>query len=408
MNFFRRLLGRTTFFQDLDPLTQWRTIYALSCAELLRQNIDKGYLERLESSLKRKLSVQRQCLIGVEVALTVTHAGNVTFNDNDIDRTGCNETEFRHSIADLILSLANDERTKVEPSSYSANPDEAYLQLGVAVAEIIDASDDALLQKITNSRELNSLLGGFFQSFFPAIIASIRKRDLKQYVPIFSEKIENLDQRSLTIIKGWMQTIKGNSSLINSPDRREQESISGRREGSVSSSDALEGYDEFFQVLSSGDQLTDILVKTFWLIDLEQPEPMRAQWRINCIVFTMMVFVAARMTKYPNYRDSDGYRALYALLMAHLMDLQRNVLKDIGPDVPFDEARVTLMLKKSMQEAYDGVKYFLEKRKRDSFPEGKLIVWLLVNIGVDSPPSTEGIGRLRTFSQSLFSRFCRC
>ena len=188
----------------MDALMQNRVALSITLAGFAQRAGENELLPKLLPVLGTSISPELKKKITTELAFGVVAC--VRMPDRLIlsDVWGLEGEALRQMVAMLVFSENADSRQVLENARYSSNPDEARVQVLLAIVRLVGSKDDTLIARI-NTEAFGKEWNGFATEFVDGSITGLKRAPRSAVIESMAGKLGLLSPRGQALIEEFLK-----------------------------------------------------------------------------------------------------------------------------------------------------------------------------------------------------------
>jgi hypothetical protein len=175
-------------------------LIAVSGSGFLCRAVEDNLLPAFEAIIGRSLDAGVRRTVVNEFAIAVLASCAVQLDVASQCYLSRDPELLREIMVMLVLAEHSDERTVLEQTRYSRNPDAAKIQANVSVLRILESSNNSLIEKLRGT-EFATPWNEMAESFIPGLVIGVQRTPYAVFAERGMDSIRRLKPRSQSIVR---------------------------------------------------------------------------------------------------------------------------------------------------------------------------------------------------------------
>lgn len=204
MSLFKKLFfPLKSQFKKMDTLMQNRVALSITLAGFAQRAAENELLPKILSVVGKSISSEVKKKITTELAVGVIACVRIPDKTRLNDVWGLEGEALRQMVAMLVFSESSDSRQVLENARYSSNPDEARVQVLLAIVRLVGSKDDTLITRI-NTQAFGKEWNGFATEFIDGTITGFKRSPRPAMIESVAGKLAALSPRGQALIEEFI------------------------------------------------------------------------------------------------------------------------------------------------------------------------------------------------------------
>lgn len=190
-------------FKKLDALMQNRVALSVTLAGFAQRAAENQLFPKILSVIGTSISSETKTKITTELAIGIIACVRIPDKTRLSDVWGLEAEALRQMVAMLVFSESADSRQVLDNARYSSNPDEARVQVLLAIARLVGSKDDTLITRI-NTQTFGNEWNGFATEFVDGAITGFKRSPRPAMIESVADRIDALSPRGQALIEEFI------------------------------------------------------------------------------------------------------------------------------------------------------------------------------------------------------------
>lgn len=176
---------------------------AVNGVGFLRNAVEENLIPIVERTVGEPLSDVSKVKAASEYAIAILACCNI---GQDRSSLGRDPELLREMMAMLVLAESDDKRNVLEQAQYSRNPDEAKIQVNLAVLRILGLRDSSLIDRLRGA-EFTKVWYEIVNSFIPGMFIGLKRMPAAVVEERAMTSVKNSKSRSQAVLKEFISRV---------------------------------------------------------------------------------------------------------------------------------------------------------------------------------------------------------
>lgn len=386
-------------FKKMDTLMQNRVALSTTLAGFAHRASETALLPEILSVVGTSISPEVKKKITTELAIGVISCARIPDKTRLNDVWGLDGEALKQMVAMLVLSESSDSRQVLEHAKYSSSPDEARVQVLLAIGRLVGSKDDTLITRI-NTQAFGKEWNGLATEFIDGSITGFKRSPRPAVIESAASRLAALSPRGQMLIE----------EFINRCAAPPAKSEIGAGDPLAPNSRAQILYNSARRM---AEELRDLIRPMMGLptIDLPQfqeiEQGMRIEWLRTCIPYTANLLFLSQLKKNIAFAKTNEFVVIYGQSVLNMASLEKEQLVRMGFMDKFEQNRAEASARKDFGEMENAFLFYIDNFKKVPFPDTKFIDLFMAKIGVPEELRSQFSWKIREFNKKAQGEFAR-
>jgi hypothetical protein len=386
-------------FKKMDTLMQNRVALSITLAGFTQRAAENELLPKILSVVGTSISSEVKKKITTELAIGVIACVRIPDKTRLNDFWGLEVEALRQMVAMLVFSESSDTRQVLENATYSSNPDEARVQVLLAIVRLVGSKDDTLITRI-NTQAFGKEWNGFAAEFIDGAITGFKRSPRPAMIESVSGKLAALSPRGQALIEEFINRC-ATAPAKPQPDAAELLAPNSRAQILYNSARKM------------AEELRNLIRPMMGLPPMDLPQfqgieqGMQIEWLRACIPYTANLLFISQIKKNIAFAKTNEFVVIYGQSVLHMASLEKEQAAHMGFMDKFEQKKAEASAQKDFREMEDAFLFYIDNFKKIPFPDTKFIDLLMAKIGVPETLRPQVSWKLREFNSKAQAEFSR-